>query len=321
MGSRKPRVVVITGASSGIGRAAAHRFAKEGARVVLAARSRESLDEVAAECRARGGDPLVVVTDVSDERQVEALALTTSAHFGRIDVWVANASVFSFGPFEETPPDVFRQVIETNLFGVVYSVRAALPYLRAQGGGSIVITSSLFGKVTAPYLSPYIASKHATFALAQVLQEELRGTRIRVSAILPATIDTPIYQHAANSPGMRMSPLPPLVRPSRVARAIVRASHARHPQTKVIGRAQSLTIPFNDLTPEAYKLAVRPAMRILGLRHTEAPQSTGNVHAPGDATNSETGGWARRRRRRFLTLSAAAAAVVAVASVARGSRR
>lgn len=312
MGDRVGRVVVITGASSGIGRAAAHRFAKEGARIVLAARSRDSLQEVAEECRQRGGHPLVVVTDVSDERQVDELALAANAHFGRIDVWVANASVFSFGPFEETPRDVFRQVIETNVFGVVYSARAVLPYFRAQGGGSFIITSSLFGKVTAPYLAPYIMSKHATFALAQVLQEEFRRSKVRVSAILPATIDTPIYQHSANSPGMRMSPLPPLVRPTRVARAIVRASHARRPKTKVIGRVQSLTIPFNDLAPESYKRAVRPAMRGIGLRRTAEPQSRGNVHEAGGASNALTGGWARRRRRRFLLVSGAGLGVIAL---------
>jgi NAD(P)-dependent dehydrogenase (short-subunit alcohol dehydrogenase family) len=309
--SDRGRVVVITGASSGIGRATAHRFATEGARIVLAARSRDSLAEVAEECRKRGGHPLVVVTDVSDERQVDALALAAIAHFGRIDVWVANASVFSFGTFEKTPPDVFRQVIETNLFGVVYSARVVLPHFRAQGGGSLVITSSLFGKVTAPYLSPYIASKHATFALAQVLQEELAGTRVRVSAILPATIDTPIYQNAAESPGMEMHPLPPLVSPRRVAKAIVRASRAKRPQTKIVGRVQGMLVPLNDLAPETYKLMVRPAMRVLGLRRTAEPQSYGNVLEAGGERNAPTGGWATRRRRRFLLVSGGAVAALA----------
>jgi NAD(P)-dependent dehydrogenase (short-subunit alcohol dehydrogenase family) len=312
MSNRNGRVVVITGASSGIGRAAAHLFAKEGARIVLAARSADVLAEVAEECRTRGGHPLVVPTDVSDERQVDALALTAVAHFGRIDVWVENASVFSYGPFEETPPEVFRQVIETNVFGVVHAARTVLPHFRAQGGGSLVITNSLFGKVTSPYLSPYIASKHATFALSQVLQEELRGTNIRVSAILPATIDTPIYQNAAESPGMEMHPLPPLVSPKRVAKAIVKASRSRRPVTKVVGRIQGLLIPFNGVAPETYKLLVRPAMRIVGLRRTDEPQSYGNVLEAGGDRTAPTGGWAKRRRRRFLLVSAGVLAAVAV---------
>jgi NAD(P)-dependent dehydrogenase (short-subunit alcohol dehydrogenase family) len=312
MGKHAGQVVVITGASSGIGRVTAHRFAREGARLVLAARSADSLEEVAAECRARGGEALVVVTDVSDERQVDALAFAANAHFGRIDVWVANASVFSYGPFEDTPPDVFRQVIETNLFGVVYSARAALPFFRAQGRGSLVITSSLFGKVTAPYVAPYTVSKHATFALAQVLQEELKGTKIRVSAVLPATIDTPIYQHSADSPGLEMHPLPPLVTPQRVAKAIVRASRPHGPRAKVVGSTQGSLIAFNDLAPETYKSTVRPAMRIMGMRRTDSPQRYGNVFEPGGATNSETGGWAKRRRWRLLLASGGVLAVFGV---------
>jgi NAD(P)-dependent dehydrogenase (short-subunit alcohol dehydrogenase family) len=312
MARRVGRVVVITGASSGIGRATAHRFASEGARLVLAARSADTLEEVAEECRARGAEALVVVTDVSDERQVDALAFAANAHFGRIDVWVANASVFSYGSVEDTPPEVFRQVIETNFFGVVYSARAALPFFRAQGGGSLVITSSLFGKVTAPYVGAYTASKHATFALAEVLQEELSGTKIRVSAVLPATIDTPIYQHSADSPGVQMHPLPPLVTPKRVAKAIVRASKPHGPRTKVVGSIQGSLIAFNGVAPETYKRTVRPAMRIMGMRRTDEPQTTGNVFEPGGATNSETGGWARRRRRRFLVVSGGALAVAAV---------
>lgn len=317
MSKRAGRVVVITGASSGIGRAAAHLFAKEGARIVLAARSADVLAEVAEECRTRGGHPVVVPTDVSDERQVEALAIAAVAYFGRIDVWVENASVFSYGPFEETPPEVFRQVIETNLFGVVHAARAVLPHFRAQGGGSLVITNSLFGKVTSPYLSPYIASKHATFALSQVLQEELHGTDIRVSAILPATIDTPIYQNAAESPGMEMHPLPPLVSPKRVAKAIVKASRSRRPVTKVVGRVQGLLIPFNGVAPETYKLMVRPAMRIAGLRRTDEAQSYGNVLEAGGDRNAPTGGWAKRRRRRVLAVSGAALAVFAIARAIR----
>ena len=278
---------------------------------MLAARSEASLEEVAEECRVRGAEVRVVVTDVADERQVDALAIAANTHFGRIDVWVANASVFSYGSFEETPPEVFRQVIETNLFGVVYSARAVLPYFRAQGRGSLVITSSLFGKVTAPYVAPYVASKHATFAFAQILQEELKGTRIHVSAVLPATIDTPIYQHSADSPGVRMSPLPPLVTPKRVAKAIVRASRPHGPKAKVVGRVQGSLIAFNGVAPETYKRAVRPAMRTLGLRRTDSGQTYGNVFEPGGHTNSETGGWARRRRRRFLLVSGGALAVAA----------
>src|SRR5690606_20252129 len=122
----KDAVVVITGASSGIGRATALAFADEGARLVLAARDESGLAQAAVECESRGGEALVVGTDVSHEASVEHLARRAVERFGRVDVWVNNAGVTLFGRFEDTPPDAWRRVIETNLFGVVYGSRAAM---------------------------------------------------------------------------------------------------------------------------------------------------------------------------------------------------
>jgi NAD(P)-dependent dehydrogenase (short-subunit alcohol dehydrogenase family) len=120
-------VVVVTDASSGIGRATARLFAEHGARVVLAARREQSLREVAGECEELGGPPLVVPTDVTDEEAVRELARRYVEAFGRIDVWVNNASVMVYGRFEEVPAEVYRRVIETNLFGQIHGARAALP--------------------------------------------------------------------------------------------------------------------------------------------------------------------------------------------------
>lgn len=152
-------VVVITGASSGIGRAAAHAFAKEGARLVLAARSTETLHEVAKECAAHGAQAVIVSTDISDESQVEALMHSTIEAFGRIDMCVANASVYSYGTFETTPPDVFRRIVETNLLGPIHTARAVLPHFRSQGQGTLIIIGSVYSKITSPYVSPYVTSK------------------------------------------------------------------------------------------------------------------------------------------------------------------
>lgn len=118
------QVVVITGASSGIGRGVAHAFAARGADVVLAARSAQTLAEVARECQERGGRGLAVPTDVSDEAAVQGLARRAVDEFGRIDVWVNAAAVWSYGRFEDTPGPVFRQVVDTTLFGQVYAARA-----------------------------------------------------------------------------------------------------------------------------------------------------------------------------------------------------
>ena len=128
-------VVVITGASSGIGRATAHAFAKQGASVVLAARRADMLHEVARECVSHGGNALVVPTDTTQEDQVENLAAQALDQFGRIDVWFNNAGVGVFGRFEDVPSDVWRRVIETNVFGYVYGAKDAMRQFRAQGYG------------------------------------------------------------------------------------------------------------------------------------------------------------------------------------------
>jgi NAD(P)-dependent dehydrogenase (short-subunit alcohol dehydrogenase family) len=141
--------VVITGASSGIGRAAALLFARREARLVLAARAEQPLRAVAAEC----GNALAVPTDVRDEAAVTALADRAVERFGRIDVWVNSAGVIAYGRFEDVPGDVFRAVIETNLMGQVHAARAVLPQFRRQGSGVLVNMASVWGRFTSPDVS------------------------------------------------------------------------------------------------------------------------------------------------------------------------
>ena len=221
--TRAEPVVVITGASSGIGRETARRYADRGARVVLASRSEPALETVAEECRARGAEALAVPTDITDQQAVHALAAAAVQRFGRIDVWVGNAGVFSYGTFEELPADVFRQVVETNLMGQVHSARAVLPQFRRQGSGTLVLVGSLYSRVGSPGKAPYVTSKWGLLGFAEALRQELHGSGIRVRVVLPGTVDTPIYQHAANVTGRRVHPLPPAAAPARVARAIGRS--------------------------------------------------------------------------------------------------
>lgn len=283
-------VVVITGASSGIGRATAHEFAKRGGRLVLAARSESSLADVADECARLGGVAIVLRSDVSDPEQVNAIAERAVREFGRIDVWVGAASVYGFGTFEQTPPDAFRQIVETNLFGQIEGARAALPIFRRQGTGTLIMVASVYGKTTAPNVSAYVTSKWATVGFAQCLSHELHGTGIAVCAVLPSTADTPIHSHAANYTGQVVRPIPPLIDPRRVARAIARLAHHPRPIT-VVGQTQRLFIPLQAISSRLYSAFIRLAWRVSALRRGRVAPNPGTVFTPDPASNAVAGGW------------------------------
>jgi NAD(P)-dependent dehydrogenase (short-subunit alcohol dehydrogenase family) len=156
-------------------RATAHAFAELGASVALTARSEESLREVAEECEAAGGRALVVPTDVTNQDSVQELARRTVEGFGRIDVWVNNAGVILYGRFEKTPAGAYQRVIETNLFGQIHGARAALAHFRERGSGVLINLSSVWGRLTSPYVSAYVTSKFAIRAFSECLRQELAG--------------------------------------------------------------------------------------------------------------------------------------------------
>ncbi|PZF60218.1 hypothetical protein DEI92_07570 [Curtobacterium sp. MCBD17_034] len=313
------QVVVVTGASSGIGRATAHAFAEAGAHVVLAARGRESLEAAAEECRGRGAEALAVPTDVSDAEQVRALVAATIARFGHIDVFVGNAALFAYGLFEQVPDDAFRRVVETNLFGHVNGIRAVLPHFRERGRGTYVLVGSIQSLLSAPYQSAYVTSKHAALGLADVLGDEFRGTDIHFPMVLPSTIDTPIYQHGANYTNQNSHPMPPVVSPQRVAKAIMRA--VVHPKRNTyVGLAQAALVPLEFALPPLFHAITRPAVEIFALRGHGAP-SDGNLYGPDDASNATDGGWRASARRKWVPVVLGAAAVGVVALAGGRSRR
>ena len=315
------KVVVITGASSGIGRGAARALAARGDQVVLGARSAGRLEGVAAECRELGGGALAVPTDVSDEGSVQDLARRAVEEYGRIDAWVNAAAVWSYGRFEDTPAAVFRQIVDTTLFGQVHGARAVLPQFRSQGYGVLVNVGSLYGRLSSPYVSPYVTSKWGLLGFSEVLRQELRDApNIAVCSILPGAVDTPIYRHAANYIGRDIRPLPPVVSPDRVVAAILRAVDRPKAQI-VVGQTQHLGVWAHFFAPRLYDRLVGHVVRIGALEPTPTGAHDGNVFIPDRETNGVADGWRehdRRRIRHTLNITAGAAAVIgSLAAVAR----
>ncbi|MEE6272809.1 SDR family oxidoreductase [Georgenia wangjunii] len=297
----KGSVVVITGASSGVGRATALRFAGKGAHVVLAARRRPALESLAAQCREHGVEALAVPTDVTDADAVDALARTAVERFGRIDVWVNDAAVAVFSPFLTVPLADFRRVLDVNVMGCVHGARAALSQMQRQGEGVLINVASVVGEVPQPYTAAYSVSKAAVQALGVSLRSELlldRASGVDVVTVLPATIDTPFFRHAANYTGREPVPMPPLYSPQRVARAIVKV--ARAPRREVVvgpaGRQFALQHKVAPGTTDAM-MAVQVDRTQLS-RHNAAPHTTGNLYTPSaDPRDAEVeGGWHGRRR-------------------------
>ena len=256
-------VVVITGASSGIGRAAALAFAGEGAKLVLAGRDRPALGEVARLAGERGAEAVACETDVTVEAAVERLRDTAIARFGRIDVWVNDAAVHVLGRLEEVPAEAFRRVLETNVLGVVHGAQAALARFRQQGTGVLVNIGSLAGHVPYAYASAYSASKHAVVALTEALRQELAGTDIHACLVAPATVDTPLFQHAANYTGRSIRAMPPIYDAEQVAEAIVAVAKRPRREAKV-GLAPRVMSALAHAAPGIYE---RNAQHSFDRRH------------------------------------------------------
>ena len=286
-------VVVITGASSGIGRATAQDLAARGARLVLSARSASSLEATADECRTAGAEVLTVVADVAEEDAVVRLRDAAVQRFGRVDGWVHAAAVVAYGRFEDVPSAVFRQVVDTDVHGTVHVARAALEQFREQRHGTLVLTGSLLGEIATPYMSSYVTSKWAVRGLARVLAIEARETPdVHVCVVSPGGVDTPVYRQAANYAGRVGRPPPPVVSPERVAASIVR-SLADHRPRRSVGPANLVARAGFTLLPRVFDLLVLPLMRAGGLSRQPVEPHDGNVFAPTPQGNAVHGTWGR----------------------------
>ena len=321
---KQPVVVVVTGASSGIGRATAQRFARKGASLVLAARRRHLLERTADECRGLGAAVLAVPLDVADEQAVRELAGAAVERFGRIDVWVNNASVGVWGRLEEIPMEDIRRLIDVNLLGVVHGARAVLPIFRTQRSGVLVNVGSIASRVGMPYAAPYVMSKHAVRGLGAVIRQELASDGVKgvhVSTVMPATIDTPFFAHSGNYVGRAVKAMPPVYRPERVARAIVNCS--RFPRREVfVGNMARATAQQHKVMPgTTERMAAAMAKRQLFYGDRPAPPTAGSLYEPLGDDDGVHGRWHGRRRtavRRLATAGLLAAGVMAARRDRRG---
>ena len=256
-GSLRGKVIVITGASAGIGREAARLFAAEGAHVVSAARRADRLAELQHEIEEAGGRCLAVPTDVAERPQVERLRDATLEHFGRIDVWVNNAGYGLVGSVEQTTQDDMRRIWETNYMGVFTGCQVALDQMRRQGSGHIINVSSMVARFGLPLNAAYCATKFAMNGLTEALALELEGTGIYASVVMPGITETDFGAATVKK-------IPPTTGRSSVsvssarsvAARIVRCARGRS-AVVMIAPAPRLLVALIDLCPWIWRFIAR----------------------------------------------------------------
>jgi short-subunit dehydrogenase len=272
--------IVITGASSGIGKAAALLFASEGANVVLGARSDTLLQDIASECDMLGGKAIAVPTDVTDKNSVQKLFEAAIANFGEVNVWINNAGVGAVGDFDKTPLEAHEQVVKTNLLGPLYGYYAVLPYFKSQGKGIIINTNSTGAFIGNPYTASYSASKFGLRGMSEALRYELeKFPDIYVCDIFASFVDSPGVNHAANYMGKEIKPAKPLVNPAAVARAMIQLARRPRP-TLHLGTQDRLGRFGHAILPGLTGKIMEKFMRSYFNQAKEVPKTDGNLFSP-----------------------------------------
>jgi NAD(P)-dependent dehydrogenase (short-subunit alcohol dehydrogenase family) len=271
------QVVAVVGASSGIGRDTARKFAQKGAKVIVTSRSKEGLATLVKDITMLGGEAIAIPADVADFEQVKAIADGAVEHFGRLDTWVHLAATAVIGPFSEVTPEEFKRVIDVNLMGQVYGAMAALPHLKREGRGALIHVTSLEARRSLPLQSSYSSSKHGVEGFLDSLRVELQheGIPISVTNVLPATINTPFYNKAKTKLGVQPTGIPPYYQPELVTDAILHV--AEHPRRDIIvGDAGRILDIFQKLSPQLLDTALS-LIAIQGQR-TNIPKSENDAN-------------------------------------------
>jgi short-subunit dehydrogenase len=247
------QVVVITGASSGIGLCTALSAAERGAKLVLVARSEEVLGDVARTIEEQGGEAVAVAADVADRAQLQNAADTAIARFGRIDTWINDAGISIYGLLQDVSEEDSRRLFDVNYWGLVHGSLIALPHLAASGG-TLINVGSEASDVVIPYQGMYAASKHAVKGFTDALRievEQMLKLPVSVVLIQPTAVNTPYPEHARNYMGEAAKLPPPLIDPSRVAQAMLEAAESGGRDVRV-GAMASANIATGRLLPRLF---------------------------------------------------------------------
>ena len=288
----RDQVVVVMGASSGIGRATAARLAAEGAKVVIAARGEAGLRSLVAEIGVAGGEACAEVADVTDPADMRRVAQRAVTEYGRLDTWVHAAAVLLVAPFEETTPEEFRRVVEVNLLGQVHGAMAALPHLE-RNGGALIHISSMGAKRGVPLQTAYCASKHGIDGFVETLRMEVRraGLPVSVTNVMPATINTPLFDQARTKIGVKPVAPPPIYQPDVVVDAVLYA--AEHPvRDLVVGGSAKALILGEKLAPGLVDaLLVRFGFEAHDTGEPKSADAPDNLFAPLDGHDTARDGF------------------------------
>ncbi|RIK77622.1 MAG: short-chain dehydrogenase [Planctomycetota bacterium] len=276
------QVIVITGASSGIGLATARLAAKKGANVLLTARNADALAAVVRDIERAGGDATYIAADVAFRDDMEKVARAAIDYFGRIDTWVNNAGLSIYGKLQEVSEEDHRRLFDVNFWGVVNGSLAALPHLKRRGGALINVGSEV-SDVAIPVQAMYSATKHAVKGFTDALRLELQEERAPVSVTLvkPASIDTPFIQHAKNYFQHQPKLPPPVYRPDDVARAILHAA-SRPTRDIFVGGAGKLFSTLNKFVPGLIDWVNASFMVKEQFTGEPASHAEGALYRPGD---------------------------------------
>jgi short-subunit dehydrogenase len=242
------RVIAITGASAGIGRATALRLARDGAKLVICARRGDRLDEAAAEIAAAGGEAMPVVADVANADDMQMLTDRAVSRYGRLDVMMANAGFGIYGAVDHITPEQMRRIMDVNYHGTFNAAHAAMPVFRRQGAGHLIVISSIVGKRGVPYMGAYAATKFAQVGLAECLRAEVAGSSIHVTLVFPVSTKTEFSDVMMSESGPITRARGPRQPVTAVADAIARAIERPVPELYPWGPARGLTV-INSLTP------------------------------------------------------------------------